>query len=397
MSIRATSVGFLAGCATAAIAALIAWGPLNPPAGPVAGTAKPLGEIEPRIAINATNTPGDADSVYKITQAGSYYLTGNLNGVAGKHGIEITVSDVTVDLMGFRVQGVAGSLSGIATTTGGVRNPTLCNGSLEFWGGSGIDLTSAPAVNATISRIHANSNGVDGIRASQLCIVTECTARLNGGGGISVDIAGHISNCLSTSNTGSGFVLGDSSAIAHCVARANGGDGFSGVTYATLRDCQALNNTANGFNVGNGSAFTTCTASNNLGSGIIAPSRCRVTGCAVNANTGDGIAVTDGCLVANNACTNNGAGVGNAAAIHVTGTDNHLDSNVCTGADRGIDVGAAGNFIARNTCSGNTTNWSIAVAGNVILVVNAATALAFSGNSGGTPPGSTDPNANFSY
>jgi hypothetical protein len=33
----------------------------------------------------------------------------------------------------------------------------------------------------------------------------------------------------------------------------------------------------------------------------------------------------------------------------------------------------------------------------VILVINAATAGVVTGNSGGTAPGSTDPNANFTY
>jgi hypothetical protein len=41
-------------------------GPLSPPAGPIAPTPGP----EPRIAINAVNTPGDANSLYKITQPG---------------------------------------------------------------------------------------------------------------------------------------------------------------------------------------------------------------------------------------------------------------------------------------------------------------------------------------
>ncbi|HYD01608.1 MAG TPA: hypothetical protein VEB22_10315, partial [Phycisphaerales bacterium] len=46
-------------------------GPLNPPVGPVAPTAKPIAEVEPRTAINAANTPGDADSLFRITQPGS--------------------------------------------------------------------------------------------------------------------------------------------------------------------------------------------------------------------------------------------------------------------------------------------------------------------------------------
>lgn len=57
-------------------------GDLNPPAGPVAPTMKTLDEVEPRIAINRVNTPGDADSLYKITQPDSYDLTGNNTAAA---------------------------------------------------------------------------------------------------------------------------------------------------------------------------------------------------------------------------------------------------------------------------------------------------------------------------
>ncbi len=60
------------------------------------------------------------------------------------------------------------------------------------------------------------------------------------------------------------------------------------------------------------------------------------------------------------------------------------------------DLGA-NNIIVRNTCSGNTTNnWDV-VAGNVCLVVQGVTGAAILGNTGGVAPGSTDPNANFSY
>jgi hypothetical protein len=47
-------------------------------------------------------TPGDADSVFKITQRGST-PTGNIRGVAAKYGVEITSSGVTLDLSGLTV------------------------------------------------------------------------------------------------------------------------------------------------------------------------------------------------------------------------------------------------------------------------------------------------------
>src|SRR5262245_46218450 len=48
---------------------LRAQGALTPPGAP-APTMKTLDQLEPRIPINATNTPGDATSVYKITVPG---------------------------------------------------------------------------------------------------------------------------------------------------------------------------------------------------------------------------------------------------------------------------------------------------------------------------------------
>jgi len=56
----------------------------------------------------------------------------------------------------------------------------------------------------------------------------------------------------------------------------------------------------------------------------------------------------------------------------------------------------SGNFITRNTCSGNTTNWEIAV-NNVCLVLSAAVSAAISGDSDGISPGSTNPNAHFTF
>src|SRR5687767_7622300 len=80
-------------------------GPLDPPDGPITSTYKTLTEVEPRIAVNAQNTPGDANSLFRITQPGSYYLTGNITGVPNKNGVYIFGHRVTLDLNGFTVDG----------------------------------------------------------------------------------------------------------------------------------------------------------------------------------------------------------------------------------------------------------------------------------------------------
>src|SRR5262245_7050708 len=81
--------------ALAATAGLLVAGPLTPPACPVASSYKTLAEVEPRVAINAANTPGTGTCLFKITAPGSYYLTGNITGASGRHGIEISSSNVT--------------------------------------------------------------------------------------------------------------------------------------------------------------------------------------------------------------------------------------------------------------------------------------------------------------
>ena len=49
---------------TLSAAGLLFAGPLDPPVGPITPTFKTLTEVEPRIAINATNTPGDLNNLF---------------------------------------------------------------------------------------------------------------------------------------------------------------------------------------------------------------------------------------------------------------------------------------------------------------------------------------------
>jgi len=126
-------MALLLGFATAAASA----GPLNPPAGPITSTHKTLTEVEPRIPISSTTTPGDATSLYRISQPGSYYLTGNITGQAGKHGIYIVgLGNRIEDNHVARCQG-----TGIRTETSGnviIRNTARSNATNYHFVGSQI-------------------------------------------------------------------------------------------------------------------------------------------------------------------------------------------------------------------------------------------------------------------
>jgi hypothetical protein len=160
-------------------------GDLNPPAGPVSSSMKTLGEIEPRIAINGINTPGDALGLFKITQRGSYYLTGNITGVVGKDGIEIAASGVTLDLNGFDLLGVAGSWDGVHVTLGTLTNIAVVNGSIRSWGGDGVDLGTNGALNCRVADLLASGNTGSGITTNNGSTITNCSAYQNTGTGIS--------------------------------------------------------------------------------------------------------------------------------------------------------------------------------------------------------------------
>lgn len=97
----------------------------QPSVDPPAGAISESGRFGTRIEINQKNTPGDAQTLYRITQPGSYVLTGDVN--AGTlNGIEIASDDVTLDLNGFTIRGEGAS--GIT-----VAEPTTLN-TVEYFG-----------------------------------------------------------------------------------------------------------------------------------------------------------------------------------------------------------------------------------------------------------------------
>ncbi len=380
-------------------AALLTAGPLNPPAGPVASTYKTLSEVEPRIAINSVNTPGDADSLFKITQPGSYYLTGNLTGVAGKHGIEIAASGVAIDLSGFGLVGVPGMglFDGVNAETSGLTDLTIRNGSVRGWGSRGIGISTIGPLNGRVEAITASANATAGISSGLGYTVIGCTAYDNAGDGFFLGGGSTITDCVAYGNDADGIDTNSGSTILNCTAFGNAGRGVRVSIASTLTGIAAYNNGVDGIEIGSGNTATACTAYSNGGNGIVVTAGSvgsTISGCTARLNTLDGIRVTTACVAIANTCASNG--IGDGAGIHATGVDNRIEGNNCTGADRGIDVDVAGNIIIRNTCSGNPTNWDV-VAGNNCLVVLAVDAAAILGDAGGVSIGSTNPFANFTY
>lgn len=322
------------------------------------------------------------------------------------------------------------------------------NGNSGFTAGSAASLTACTAIgnalagisadnNSTLTNCSAQNNSAGGIAAFGNSTLTNCVASNNGGVGIFA--SGSLINCSAVSNNGThGIQAGNGTVLTGCSANSNTAtiaailvaDGCSLTNCSaqgnttpnaivagegcSLANCAAHQNTSTasisaGFNTGIGCTITNCSATRNTstaatftsttGVGFIVGSEGNIQGSTASINLGDGIRVFGACTVRHNNCTRNGSGSGDGAGIHALGSgggDNRIESNNVIGNDRGIDVDTTGNFITKNTASGNTNNWDV-VSGNVLLVVSATTAVAVSGNSGGVAPGSTDPNANFSY
>lgn len=363
-------------------------GPLNPPSGAIASTAKPLSEVEPRIAINATNTPGDADSQFRITAAGSYYLTGNIVGVASRKAIEVVGSNITIDLNGFAIIGVAGGggspgdgVNIDTVSTGGtvvVKNGSItnCRTGVNMPLNYGhIRLEDCVIASCTLSGAIVNSGSV-----------RNCHFRNNAGVGLMMISNFTVEGCTSTDNTSNGFVCSElMSTFSRCVARSNDGTGFS-TPSAVINDCQAIGNSFVGFNgpsvitgsyatggtiplILNGGVATNCTIEGGSQSAVWISNRTRITNCKVFGAAQNGILATgNGCTVKDCTVNSCGTSAGQFAGIKVESTDcaisdNHVSQMTTGGDDIGIWITGTGNMVVRNAVAAASDFYNIA-AGN---------------------------------
>ncbi len=169
--------GVLAIFVAASFAGIVRGGPLDPSAGP----SSTLPQVESRIPIRQPASLGAFPIV--ISASGSYFLTQNITSGAATNGINITASDVTLDLNGFTLSGANVSSDGIAINSGG--NVTIINGTVRDWTGAGVrDVTGLGG--GRYERLNLISNDGGGLIAGKDSAITNCIATGNGGNGIAV-------------------------------------------------------------------------------------------------------------------------------------------------------------------------------------------------------------------
>jgi len=290
----------------AQLSTALAQGSLTPPGAP-APTMKSLDQVEPRTPISSVP--------FTITNPGSYYLTTNLIGSSGLSGITISNNNVTLDLNGFAMLGVPGSLYAVAFPNS-LTNVTIRNGLMNGWR-MGVHETIGNSANIVLDGLTIYGSATDGILFDSAATVKNCLCSSNAAIGISVG-GGEITDCTASYNINSGIELNGGGVVRNCWSGYNGNYGIE------------------------------------VSSGI-------VSGCWVQNNAWSGIqAAFQGSEIAGNTCLNNNTSASSSyAGIRVEGAGNQIEGNRVSGSGfAGISVNSiyANNIIVKNSVSGNGTN-----------------------------------------
>lgn len=354
-------LGGLAGAAgVAALATLAKAGPLNPPSGPIGSTGKPIGEIEPRVAVNTTNTPGGFGAVFRLVSPGSYYLTGNITVPAGGTGVSMDAG-TTLDLNGYTITGSDASSLGIRLNNAcTVRNGTIAN--------CGNALTVGVAPNAA-------------------CLIEDLTVTGFSGRGIDVGGGSVVRRCTVNGQGITGVELqGDYGLVEGCAVSNNSGTAVYLNSYSVARGC-FFNRCGIGLRLGTGSVADGCTAAGCNHSGITTLNRCAVHRCQVSnvtvgfaGNPGVGIDLGDGSEAVG--CSAVGCYMGirastggrlidcsvdqcTTAAVRLTGADNTVEACRINRSTTGVDMsGTGGNYVHKCVLMGNGQAIGVTVGGN---------------------------------
>ncbi len=401
-------VSVLALAALVVFSLMVYAGDLEPSA-PPGPTMKTLDEVEPRIAIQSLNS--SATGLYVVDEPGSYYLTGNIF-INFKHGIEIGVSNVTVDLMGYEIRsswdiknpGPNLNFDGIYITPGNdnveIRNGSIFSNNSSEGGVTyngfrhGIYAADSEGVYCHRTRVidvrvaGSRENGIRlrgtnnivkgcstegneyGISTGNNSLIVGNTvkgSRLTGilpgkgsivRGNASTDCLAHgifcgenciIEDNVARGNAGGGIVAFPGSIVSGNVVAGNGNFGIDTYSNCKVSSNNAYNNGSDGISVRDYCIVSDNTVYSNNGYGIKAGHDCSVTGNNTSENTGYGIYCGDGTSLINNTASGNSGGMHTGYGSSIIG--NTARSNGIYGIHVPGDC-----LVNNNTAFNNTTN-----------------------------------------
>jgi hypothetical protein len=245
---------------------LLAQGPLTPPGVP-APTMKSLDQIEARTAIPKSPVVPVAGPHFTISQPGSYYLTGNVE-VASGNGINLTASNVTLDLNGFAlisktVSPAAGNAVDIAADLRSIeiKNGRITGGTVrtytgpKYWQATFVgpgwargiqDVDASPAHGVLLSHLTVEQCGEYGIDLDGSSVLLHVTALNNGNTGIYAK-NGDLTNATAASNGGGG-IFAQFGSVTNAVVFNNGNTGIS-AGYGSVTNASASYNGNHGIEV----------------------------------------------------------------------------------------------------------------------------------------------------
>ncbi|MCB9838270.1 MAG: right-handed parallel beta-helix repeat-containing protein [Phycisphaeraceae bacterium] len=333
-------------------------GEINPPAGPIAPTMKSLDRIEPRVCIN--DLPGDQTAMHVITSPGNYYLADDITVEPGKSGIVVRLSQdtnedsISIDMDGFSITGLQGSLSGIDCPASPIAQVERFHVKQEFGQTSGTR--------------RCGGDGVSVMGADEVFI--DISSENNGGAGIRV---GHVTK----------FKAGSELSKKVNIANNGGGGGGGGVIVvecesASLHGMNVSDNMGDGVRImitdpdnrDESISMDEMTLHGNIGDGIEIlhssgdNARVRIRSASMDGNAGDGMKITDNgdesiSYDFDELSSSHNGGYGanlealSSARVSVTITDSRFATNVLSGLRA---VGDEGGTLTRIAVRGSVAS-----------------------------------------
>ena len=191
-------------------------GELEPPVPPGTPTMKTMDELEPRRPIYAEMLP------LRIVEKGtSWYLAESI--LTAGAGITVAADNVTIDLMGFALEGGTGvGIKEDAALVPAPEGVTVRNGTVTGWPNQGIRL----GARSTVVEVRATSNGGTGIEVGRGSLVADCVASGNDVHGIATGFIAVVRDCVVEGNSQNGIYAVDSTLIVNCSVNNNDRNGI---------------------------------------------------------------------------------------------------------------------------------------------------------------------------